>query len=295
MILKALMDYINGLKKSLDSANACRDQADQAMRDAQYAVYKNKTGMDEVRSEVERLSTVVAKYQPLFEKAWSENPGLRERYEKILEEHDESSRICDEYREKADEEFANGNIPRSKVFRRMSIEKKDICKDLQLEIGEIREYLRNSYRIEKNYSSYMRELDELRAKREELHEWETLELGLKADADKANKIYNVLKSNARACWEQYDDAWQRYYEIAMELGDVPEEMRDDAKVLYKQEENQTMILFGELDPETNKRHGHVQLDNENDNIIYYRSPRSLHGARNFTGKYKLPNDSETTD
>lgn len=285
MILKSLMNYINGLKQSLDSANTCRDQAEQAMKDAQYAIYKNSLGMDEVKKEVDNLNKKVEKYQPLFEKAWSENPGLRERYEKILEEHDESSRRCDEYREKANEAFADGNISKSKVFRGISIEKKDVCKRLQLEIAEIKEYLRNNYNIEKSYISYVSDFNELRAKKEELHKWETLELGLKADANKANKIYNVLKSNARACWEQYGDAWHRYYEIAMELADIPEEMRDGAKVFYKPEENQTMILFGEQDPETG-RHGHAQLDNTNDKIIYYRPPYGSHGARNYTGKYQ---------
>ncbi|MBR3253944.1 hypothetical protein IKF86_01720 [Candidatus Saccharibacteria bacterium] len=286
MILKSMMIYIEGLKESLTNANACRDTAEQAMKDAKYAIYKNSIEMGEIKKEVAKRSATLDKNQALFEKAWGENPGLREKFERMLDEHDEASRVCDEYRAKADEAFAEGNIPRSKAFRRMSIEKKDICVELQQQIGAVRDLLRSSYGIEKNYNAHRKEIEELKTKKTELHEWETIELALKADADKAEKVYNVLKLNATACWEQFDDAWRRYYEVAMELGDVPEEMRGDAKVIYKPEEEQTMILFGEQDPETGKRHGHVQLNNENDDIIYYRSPRGLHGARNFTGKYQ---------
>ena len=285
MILKSTITYIDGLKESLTMANKLRDDAEHELNNIKYSMYKSCQGKEELEEQVNKLEGQVTKNEEAFQKAWEENPGLRERFEKMLEEHDVNSRICDEYREKADVAFKEGNMPQNKIFRRLSIERKDVCVELQQQIAEVRSLLLKKYGIKKYYEIFLQESDSLRRLKDELHEYETLELAFNADINKADKILRVLRTNAKACYEEMMNAWDRYYDIAMELGDIPEEYRTDAKVTYQPEMNQTKIIFGEEDPETGK-HGHVQLNNENDEIIYYRPPFGTHGARNYTGKYQ---------
>ena len=286
MLLEFYKYNAEAMRDSLTACNNHLEEVNNELRGLSSSYKAAMFNLDSVEGEINSLSMQFESMDEVISKIRKKSGEIWHYLKEVEDEHKYASDTCNKYRERADECFQNGNIVESKLFRRKSIEKKDCCVQLQARIssierdidGEIREQgARFSY-IE--YKSVASKLDKARKRKASLEDWVDIQ---SAKIKKLERIRDMLSEQSNRCHEQFIEAWVSYHEVAKEIADIPVQYREGAKVSYDEESNQTKIIF---DEKPDGSHGHVQIDNTDDSIIYYRASNASHGLQNFTRKHR---------
>ena len=291
MLLEFLRERADSMRQNLTACNDRLEQINTRLRSLSSAYKSVLFNLDGAEGEINALLSQFNSMTEVVDNVRNEQADLWYYLRKVEDSLKTESDLCNEYREKADEYFQDGNIVESKLYRRKSIERKDHCVQLQTQISsierdidtEIRERgARFSYAEYKNIAL---KLDKAEKRKVSLEDWADVQA---AKIKKLERIRDMLSEQSNRCHEQFIEAWASYHDFAKEIADIPVQYREGAKVSYDEESNQTKIIF---DEKPDGSHGHVQIDNSDDSIVYYRSSNAPHGLQNFTRKHRenLPN------